>query len=185
MTVISDTLEKIETSGLTIDRHARPDIDAAEALQLGVQLVGAAMLQSQPEDTANETGMSHRQWLDANMKREYIRDKWKIFFESYDAIIMPVSFVPPFKHIHEGDFSTRSLVCNGEERAYAELVSWTILTGMAYLPSTVPPLGLGASGLPIGFQVVGPYGSDYSTIRLAGYIGELTGGYQAPGIVEG
>ena len=112
-------------------------------------------------------------------------NKWKIFFESYDAIIMPVSFVPPFKHIHEGDFSTRSLVCNGEERAYAELVSWTILTGMAYLPSTVPPLGLGASGLPIGFQVVGPYGSDYSTIRLAGYIGELTGGYQAPGIVEG
>ncbi|MFT7213863.1 MAG: amidase [Granulosicoccus sp.] len=185
LSVISSTLDKIETSGLAIDRHARPDIDATEAFQLGVQLVGAAMLQSQPEETSDETVMSHRQWLDANMKREAIRGKWQSFFEDYDAIIMPVSFVPPFKHLHEGDFWTRSLVCNGEERAYIDLLCWTILTGMAYLPSTVPPLGLGSSGLPIGFQVVGPYGSDYSTIRLAGYIGELTGGYQAPGILEG
>lgn len=184
LSVITTTLDKIESSGLAIDRHARPDIDATGALHIGMQLVSAAMLQSQPEDTANETGMSHRQWLDANMQREAIRDKWQNFFESYDAIIMPVSFVPPFKHLHEGDFSTRTLVCNGGERPYADLVYWTILTGMAYLPSTVPPLGLGSSGLPIGFQVVGPYGSDYSTIRLAQYIGELTGGYQAPGIVE-
>ena len=59
---------------------------------------------------------------------------------------------------------------------------WTILTGMAYLPATVPPIGLGSSGSPIGIQVVGPYGSDYRTIRLAAHLSEICGGYQPPPI---
>ncbi len=80
---------------------------------------------------------------------------------------MPIGFVPPFPHNQEGNFGTRTLTCNGEERPYADLVRWTILTGMAYLPATVPPIGRGASGLPISFQVVGAYGADYLTIRLA------------------
>ena len=54
------------------------------------------------------------------------------------------------------------------------------MVGMAYLPSTVPPIGLGPSGLPIGCQVVGPYGGDRLTIALAGRIGDLMGGYQPP-----
>ncbi len=80
--------------------------------------------------------------------------------------------------------SRPSLTCNGEERAYLDIIRWTILTGMAYLPSTVPPIGLGASGLPIGIQVVGPYGADYRTIRLAAHIAEQCGGYQVPPIAQ-
>ena len=128
--------------------------------------------------------MTHRQWLDANIRREEIRTEWASFFQDYDAILMPISFVPPFKHIHEGDFATRTLTCNGEQRPYMELISWTILTGMAYLPSSVPPLGIGPSGLPISLQVVGPYGGDYNTIRLAGHIAAVTGGYEPPPIVR-
>jgi amidase len=69
---------------------------------------------------------------------------------------------------------------DGKERPYADLVRWTILTGMAYLPSTTPPIGFDCDGLPVSFQVVGPYGGDYTTIRLAQMIAEYNGGYQRP-----
>lgn len=113
-------------------------------------------------------------------EREKIRKKWATFFERYDAIIMPVSFVPPFPHTQEGDFGSRTLICNGETRPYADLLRWTILTGMAYLPATVPPIGLGESGLPMSLQVVGCYGGDYTTLRLAGHISKLCGGFRKP-----
>ena len=106
--------------------------------------------------------------------------KWAQFFASYDAILMPICFVPPFEHNQDGDLDSRTLICNGEERPYLDAVRWTILTGMAYLPASVPPLGLGKSGLPISFQVAGPYGADYTTIRLAGYIADLCGGFRPP-----
>ena len=171
----------LEASGVSIDREARPDLDPTEASDLGLWLVTAAMAQSHPNPTA---GPSHREWLDRHVQREALRRQWADFFSRFDAILLPVSFVPPFAHDHEGNFMTRTLVCNGETRPYLDLVRWTILTGMACLPSTVPPIGLGASGLPIGMQVVGPYGADRRTIRLAGRIAELTGGYQVPPIAR-
>jgi len=171
----------LEASGIQVDRDARPDLDPREATNLGLSLIGAAMEQSNPYPAA---GPSHRAWLDWHTERAAIRLRWAKFFERFDAILMPVAFVPPFAHVHEGTFMTRTLICNGETRPYLDLIRWTILTGMAYLPSTVPPIGLGASGLPIGIQVVGPYGADRRTIRLAGRIAELTGGYQVPPIAR-
>jgi amidase len=187
--VIDNAVAKLEASGVSVDRTARPDIDPDSASLTGMWLVGAALSQSLPDVGENleqempNAGLTHREWLDTHMAREAIRAKWAEFFESFDAILMPVSFVPPFPHNQEGDFGTRTLVCNGEVRPYADIIRWTILTGMAYLPVTVPPIGLSNSGLPIGIQVVGPYGSDYRTIRLAARLSELCGGYRPPPLV--
>jgi amidase len=185
--VMRGAADALEASGIAVDRTARPDIDPAEASGLGMWLVTSAMLQSSIQEVVEgvdepiaDAGASHRQWLDAHAAREAIREKWAEFFEHYDAILMPIGFVPPFAHDQEGNFGTRTLICNGEQRPYADLVRWTILTGMAYLPATVPPIGRGTSGLPISFQVVGAYGADYLTIRLAARIAELCGGYQPP-----
>jgi len=189
--VMSAAVDALEASGIAVDRTARPDVDPAEASGLGMWMVTSAMLQSSIEDVVEgaedagaNAGSSHRQWLEGHTAREAIRAKWAEFFERYDAILMPIGFVPPFPHDQEGNFGTRTLTCNGEERPYADLVRWTILTGMAYLPATVPPIGRGASGLPISFQVVGAYGADYLTIRLAARIAELCGGYQPPPMAE-
>jgi amidase len=185
--VMSAAVDALEASGIAVDRTARPDVDPAEASGLGMWMVTSAMLQSSIEDVVEgaenagaNAGSSHREWLEGHAAREAIRAKWAEFFETYDAILMPIGFVPPFPHNQEGNFGTRTLTCNGKERPYADLVRWTILTGMAYLPATVPPIGRGTSGLPISFQVVGAYGADYLTIRLAGRIAELCGGYQPP-----
>ena len=98
---------------------------------------------------------------------------------------MPVCFIPPFPHLQEGNFATRTVLCNGQERPYSDLVRWTILTGMAYLPATVPPIGRTVDGLPIGMQVVSDYGRDLTSIYLAGYLGDLTGGFEAPSLFAG
>ena len=187
LAVMDKAVTSLEEAGVTVDREARPDVDPEEASSLGLWLVSAAVVQSLPPETLEglevesaSAKTSHRDWLVKCAERQIVRDKWAEFFDSFDAVIMPISFVPPFPHNQDGDFGTRTLICNGEERPYADLLRWTILTGMAYLPATTPPIGFDDDGLPISFQVVGPYGGDYTTIRLAGYIAELRGGYQAP-----
>jgi amidase len=187
LTVMDEAVTSLEEAGVSVDREARPDVDPEEASSLGLWLVSAAVVQSIAPETLEglevesaSAKTSHRDWLVRCAEREIVRDKWAEFFDSFDAVIMPISFVPPFPHNQDGDFGTRRLICNGEERPYADLLRWTILTGMAYLPATTPPIGFDDDGLPISFQVVGPYGGDYTTIRLAGYIAELRGGYQAP-----
>jgi len=187
LTVMDEAVTSLEEAGVSVDREARPDVDPEEASSLGLWLVSAAVVQSIAPETLEglevesaSAKTSHRDWLVRCAEREIVRDKWAEFFDSFDAVIMPISFVPPFPHNQDGDFGTRTLICNGEERPYADLLRWTILTGMAYLPATTPPIGFDDDGLPISFQVVGPYGGDYTTIRLAGYIAEQHGGYQAP-----
>ena len=176
---VREQLEKVvdalEKDGLSVDRSAHPEIDPDEAAMLGLWLVQRAISQSTDSD-----GPGHRIWLDRHARREELRLKWAQFFNKYDAVIMPVCFVPPFEHQQQGDFGSRTLTCNGEERPYIDVVKWTTMVGMAYLPSTVPPIGLGPSGMPIGCQVVGPYGGDQLTIALAGRIGDLLDGYQPP-----
>jgi amidase len=181
LAVTEKAVAALEADGIAVDREARPDIDPTEASDLGLSLVGAAVIQSAPESA---DGITHREWLNQHMRREAIKLKWAEFFADYDAVLMPVCFVPPFPHNQEGNFQTRTLTCNGETRPYTDVIRWTILTGMAYLPSSVPPIGLSPSGLPIGIQVVGPYGADRRTIALAGHLSELCGGYQAPPVAH-
>ena len=129
----------LEASGVQVDREARPDLDPGEALDLGHKVIGdAAMSHSRP-DTAD--GPSHREWLDLNVARAALRARWAEFFTRFDAILMPVVFVPPFPHDHEGDVTTRTVICNGETRPFLDFAGWTVLTGLAYLPSTVPRSG--------------------------------------------
>ncbi len=173
--VLEDTVARLEADGIAVDRSARPDLDPREASDLGLWLVRCAISQAGEDD-----GPGHRIWLDRHQRREELRAVWSDFFGRFDAVIMPVAFVPPFPHTQQGDFGSRVLMANGEERPYRDVLRWTLLTGMAYLPATVPPLGLGPSGLPIGCQVVGAYGRDRTTISLAARVGELMGGYQPP-----
>jgi len=177
VTVLDRAVSALERSGVPVDRDARPDIDAARASSLGMFLVSAAC--TRPDDS---DGVAHRTWGDWHVEREHIRLKWTEFFNDFDVVLMPVGFIPPFEHNQEGDWADRTLVCNGATRPYSDIIAWTLLIGMAYLPSTVPPIGLSVGGLPVGMQVVGPYGSDRTTIAMAGRISELCGGFQPPPI---
>ena len=171
--------DRLEASGVFVDRTARPALDPEVASSMGMTLVGEAIMR----DEALANGLSHHDWLHMDRERQVLRGAWRAFFSEWDAVLMPVCFIPPFPHLQEGNFVTRTVLCNGKERPYSDLVRWTILTGMAYLPATVPPIGRTPDGLPIGVQVVSDYGRDLTTIYLAGYLGDLMGGFEAPPIV--
>ena len=185
--VLERAVGNLEAAGIPVDRDARPDVDPQEASSLGMWLVTSAVLQSMPAETLESIGResaapqtSHRDWLDKHARREAIRLKWEEFFRCYDAIIMPISPVAPFPHDQQGNVGTRVLISDGEARPYLDLIRWTTLTGMAYLPATTPPVGFDRDGLPVSFQVVGPYGGDYTTIRLAQMISQVNGGCRRP-----
>ena len=86
---------------------------------------------------------------------------------------MPVHPRAAIPHDHPGTPATRTVAIDGVERSYMELFRWIALAGVAYLPSTVVPVGTSDDGLPIGVQIVGPYLHDRTTLGLAGHIEAL------------
>ena len=147
----------LEGGGARVDPEARPAIDANAAAGLGFALVGAAI----------SSQLSHNDWLVMDRKRARIRHAWAEFFQHHDVLICPVIATTPFPHLQEGDFRSRTITIDGVTRPYVDLIWWTILIGMAYLPSTVIPVGRTADGLPIGVQIVGPYLEDRTTMAVA------------------
>ena len=183
LAVLERAVTALEGAGVSVDRSARPAIDPAQAWELGLWLVQAAMM-----PVRKDAGPSHKEWLANDALRTQIRSAWAEFFASYDAVIMPVSFVPPYEHNQGFPVSERTLTCNGAERPYMEMTGWTIMTGMAYLPATVPPLGITeTTKLPVGCQVVGAYGADKTTLAVARLLAEVApdAGYVPPPLALG
>lgn len=173
--VTTRAVDTLASAGrIAADRSARPDFDLGRASELTQTLLFAAL------DTPNDE-LSHSDWHDANRERLKLCKAWSAFFDHYDIILLPVCVVPPFRHVADpkGD---KPLFVNGEPTEYFEALRWTTPVGQAYLPSTVAPIGLSKTDLPIGIQVVGRYGADRTTIKFAGFLSGLCGGYQPPPI---
>jgi amidase len=66
----------------------------------------------------------------------------------------------------------RSIDVDGRPRPYLDQIMWSIGVGMAGLPATAVPLPRGASGLPVGAQLVGARFADRTTLRVAGLAAE-------------
>jgi amidase len=190
----ADTVAAVEAAGdvlasigASVDRAARPELDAHAAVRLGTRLVVSALAPSLGDaefeffrmlaessdvtaDVASAVGaytMSHRSWLAADVERTRIRAVWERFFGDVDVLVCPVVISPPFHHDQEGSIADRTLLVDGVERPHGDLLWWNVLIGMAYLPSTVVPVGTTADGLPLAVQVVGPYLEDRSALAVA------------------
>ncbi|MCP5027349.1 MAG: amidase [Actinomycetia bacterium] len=192
----------LDEAGAVVDIGARPHVSFDTVAEVGRPLIAAATSPARSDAefdqlVANETGavdqvrarwagastMRHRDWLLLTEQRARIRRAWARFFETTDVLLCPVAIVPAFPHVTGGNIYTRTLDVDGANRPYADLISWTSFIGFAYLPSTVVPVGLSASGLPVGVQVVAPYLDDRTALRVAQSIGDLTGGWQAPPVI--
>ena len=99
--------------------------------------------------------------------RQHLREQWRAFFQQYDALICPVAMTHAFPHTQEGSLPERTVLVDGVERPYMELLWWTVLIGGVYLPATVIPVGTSADGLPIGVQIVAPYMEDRTALAVA------------------
>ena len=97
--------------------------------------------------------------------RQKIRQKWRSFFNDFDAILAPTTNVLAFKHNH-ANLHERKLVVNGKDKEYLTINLWAGPAVSAGLPSTNVPIGFSKDNLPIGMQITGPYLEDLTCIEI-------------------
>lgn len=192
----------LEGAGVRVDGTAWPqDLAFDDVRDVGLPLISAAtsparggevfaameQIVRNPEGhpqtqqmRARATAMFHRDWLLLTERREQNRLKWSAFFNEFDVLLAPVAHVAAFPHQHEGTLYDRTLVVDGVERPYTEVIMWTSQFGYVGLPSTVVPVAITPRGVPVGIQVVGPHLGDRTTLAFARHLEQLLGGYQPP-----
>ena len=198
--VLDQLVGFVEDGGGRVDTDARPGFTLEKVDTVFQDLLMAALaggtppsrldeLAATPGDAAADrakrsTAMRHREWLAHNERRLQIRERWRLFFEDHDVMLLPVQPRGAIPHDHSMPQWERAVEIDGVERPYLDLFGWTGPAGAAYLPATVVPVGLGDDGLPIGVQIVGPYLHDRTTLRTATLIAELAGGCPRPELAQ-
>ena len=196
---LADFLAKRKTR---LNDKARPQIDTSRANYIYIMLLRAATAGRQTAAEfeknmeiakalkAEDDGyyarmtrantMSHREWLAFNEERHKMRWKWRDFFKEYDLLLCPAASSAAFPHDHEGERYQRSIIVNGKKVPTTDQLFWAGYSCVAYLPSTVAPIGFSQKGLPIGVQIVGPQFGDRSCNRFAKLIEESYQAFVAP-----
>ena len=189
-------------AGAKVSDSARPAIDLHQAHHVFIQLLRAATsrnLSSAQFQThsrrAAEVDVSdhgyeawmlkgstlpHREWLILHEQRHRMRLLWAEFFKEYDLLLCPAAATTAFAHNQEGERWERMVSVNGKPQPSTTQMFWAGYSGMAYLPSTVAPAGLTASGLPCGVQIVGPQYGDLTCIAFAKLLEQEFIGFQPP-----
>jgi amidase len=196
-------VDRLAAAGPKLDAHARPEFDAAASHDRYCRLLygemGAgmppqvlsgfddALSEMQPSDTSRLSQMirgasgRHRDWLRDDEARQHLRARWAEFFRDWDVLLCPVMPTAAFPHDHT-PFMGRTLDIDGESVEYGAQVFWAGLITVAYLPSTVVPVGRTPEGLPVGLQVVAPFLEDRTSLRFARLLEEegVIPGFEAP-----
>jgi amidase len=108
------------------------------------------------------------------------RDRFVIalerFFFDFDVFICPAAICTAFPHGPPGS----AVDVDGEPSPSICIDHPTILSTYTGAPSLVVPVALGAGGLPIGAQLVGPRWSDERLVAIGAAIGEAVGPLPPP-----
>ncbi|MEV5970340.1 amidase [Streptomyces sp. NPDC051921] len=133
-------------------------------------------------DAARLRGMasSHRDWIEADDRRQLHRHGWRQLFAEYDAVVCPVTPTPAFPHDHDPDLLGRRIDIDGAAYPFLDQLVWAGLATMPGLPATAVPAGLSPDGLPVGVQLIGPMFEDRTPLRLAELLEQRIGGFRAP-----
>ena len=193
--LLLEAAETLRSAGATVDYEARPDFGFEYAVSVFHQLLAGAECGGYSRDEIERmasTGQGddglgaalysqrHRAWLSANERRLQMRRKWRSFFERFDAVLLPSLPTTAIPHDHSEPKGARRFLVDDAERSYFEQLSWVGLTGVAWLPATVVPVGLTPASLPVGVQIAGPYLEDRTCLALARHLFELRGGFRPP-----
>ncbi|MER5617795.1 amidase [Streptomyces sp. NPDC002215] len=158
---------------------ARFPVEAHEQLRTRVAGLSA---DDQSLDAVRLRGMvfSHRDWIEANNRRELQRHGWRQLFAEFDAVVCPITPTPAFPHDHNPDPRERRIDIDGVEYPYFDQLVWAGVATMPGLPATAIPAGRSPEGLPVGVQLIGPRFEDRTPLRLAELLEHQIGGFQTP-----
>ena len=92
-----------------------------------------------------------------------VAERMRVFFESYDVLVLPVSQVPPFPADQEFPTSI-----NGRPMdTYLDWMRAAYFITVTGCPAISVPFGTTASGLPVGVQLVAAHGRDRFLLEVA------------------
>ncbi|MUN38816.1 amidase [Actinomadura litoris] len=95
----------------------------------------------------------------------------RAFFERYDALLLPVSQVPPF----EASLEYPGEVAGRPMPDYLEWMRSCFLVSATGCPALSVPAGFTSGGLPVGLQIVGPHRADLAVLRIGHAFEQATG----------
>lgn len=124
----------------------------------------------------------YHEFAQALAQRQRLKDRMAVFFQDYDAILMPVAPVVAFRHDHSEPFFARKLDVDGQSVSYMTMLCWIALATTLHLPAIAMPAGLNGNGLPVGVQLVGPEHGEDRLFDLAAASEEGLGGFIPPAI---
>ena len=133
-----------------------------------------------PDPRAKWGLASFSDWQLRNLKRLDFRALWQRYFEGIDVFLSPVIFTAAFPHDHREPKADRRIATPEGPRNYWDTLRWIEPATLTGCPATSAPIGLTASGLPVGMQVMGPYQEDATPIIFAGLLSKELGGFQPP-----
>eukprot|EP00940_MAST-03C_sp_MAST-3C-sp2_P003416 g3416.t1 len=175
---MKNAVSKLRDVGASVDMNARPDRVTFKRSHEAYEIILGA-------DMGSVKGLEYTKWFHAQLRRNFIKNRWKDFFERYDVLLCPVAPMTAFEHDH-GPRSKRMLTINGESRNYWQAgTRWAGLIILADLPSTVVPVGVDSSGMPIGIQIVGAHWQDLQTIEVGRLFESLGMRYIPPKGLDG
>jgi amidase len=200
--------DALEDAGANVE-HVKPDIDGAAlmdaymailtpiiALDMPPEMLGAfaamreadrKLIAEQGDGAATATfryraSAPFREIVGAMIARQAMKDALRSFFGTYDAILMPVTFVPPFPHLQEGSFADRVLDVDGETVPYNNLLNWIAPASALHAPSLAVPASRTSKGLPVGVQLVGPWNGEDRLFDFGLVLEEALGGFVKPAL---
>lgn len=174
--------DRLRASGATVVDLGHSVLGTAEAEELFDRLVqheiafGARLGDAGGFDVVGDTGAGApvaQAWADWDAQLR-LRDRWEEAIAGVDVVLAPtVPFAAPAFPPAEAD---RRVIGR-----------WSCMANLGTGPSTVLPIGLGASsGLPLGAQLIGAHGHDLATLRAARLLADealVPGTLPAPGVV--
>ena len=95
-----------------------------------------------------------------------VRSEWFAvaakLFETYDALVLPSAQLFPF----DAGIRWPEVVAGRAMTTYHQWMEVVVPASIAGLPALNVPVGFSTAGLPMGMQLIGPYGADLAVLQL-------------------
>jgi amidase len=161
-------------AGATVEEVTLPKLDFQDDLSRAGQLIGMILGTVQPNE--GEKPATLPQYLEALDRRDQSIVLWEQFFQSWDALLCPVSMITAFPHCEPGT----PLRVDKQEVDHWLVSAHSTLFNYTGHPAVVLPHGLDRDGLPIGVQLVAQRWDESRLLGIAKAVSLHTGEFRRP-----
>lgn len=99
----------------------------------------------------------------AYAQRTTLAQRMRVFFESHDVLVLPVSQVPPFP----ADQEYPQTINGRAQETYLDWMRSAYLITVTGCPAISVPAGFTSDGLPVGIQIVAPHSGERRLLEIA------------------